>query len=288
MTWPGSVDFHRVVTREQVRRVRADIAPSRSGPANKAVAVVAAQEQIVGNIELSRARVLRPDAESHVLEPAVAYRQIRRARKLLLAGEHRHVGIAEGDAVEDVVGRADDIEQHVIARAVENDLAVARGFDRDRLFGGALQGQIECAIEGRSQRIDVIEAFRPVQAGVNQQRIARLRLPLPNDAPVAEPGAVIGFQNAGECRFLARAFMLGRVNVQRAPAGIGLRFRTCAQLQGSRRLARCAVRIGERQTDVVFRAGLQIQNRSGETVRDDVFQVLAVPANLLATDAEER
>src|SRR6476661_3023801 len=82
VAWP--VNFDRIVAGEQVRRIRADITPPRPRPADQPIAVQPAQEQIVGNVEFSRTRVLRPDAESHVLESAIPDSQIGGTSKLLL------------------------------------------------------------------------------------------------------------------------------------------------------------------------------------------------------------
>ena len=54
------------------------------------------------------------------------------------------------------------------------------------------------AVEGRHHRVDVVQPLGFVEAGVDQDRVARLSPALPDDAPVAEAGAVVGLQEAGE------------------------------------------------------------------------------------------
>src|SRR5438046_1993364 len=76
--------------------------------------------------------------------------------------------------------------------------------------------------------------------------------------------------------------------MQDAAAGVRLRLRTRAQFEAGGGLPGRAVRVGKRQPDVVFGAGLQIQDRSRETGWYEVLQVFPVAANLFAADAEER
>ena len=112
--------------------------------------------------------------------------------------------------------RRHDVEQPVIAGAVEDDFAVAGRLDGDRLLRRAFERQGHGAVEGRHQRIDVVQAIGFVESGVDQDRIARPGSPFPNDAPVAQSGAVIGLQQAGETRFMSLALVVGRIDVERA------------------------------------------------------------------------
>ena len=75
-----AVDLDGVVARQRVRAVRAGAGPQRAGPADQAEAIVAAEEEVVGDVEVARAGVLGPDAEADVLEAAVLDRQADRAR----------------------------------------------------------------------------------------------------------------------------------------------------------------------------------------------------------------
>ena len=82
----GPVDLDRVVAGEQVRAVRPGAGPQRPGPADQPEAIVAAEEQVVGDVEVARARVLGPDAEADLLEPAVLDRQRHGTGHVLAAG----------------------------------------------------------------------------------------------------------------------------------------------------------------------------------------------------------
>jgi hypothetical protein len=101
--------------------------------------IFAAEEEIVGDEEVSRAGILRPHAYADVFEAAVAHGESDGAHHFLLAGEDSYFGVAEGETFEDVVLTGDNVEELVISRAVENCFAVARAFDGDRLLGRALQ-----------------------------------------------------------------------------------------------------------------------------------------------------
>ena len=64
--------------------------------------------------------------------------------------------------------------------------------------GNGYYDVLDGAVEGRAQRIDVIQAIGLVQAGVNQDHVAGLRLALVDFVPVAESGAVVGGVQANE------------------------------------------------------------------------------------------
>ena len=49
----GTVDFDGVIALEQVRAVGSGAGPERTGPADESEAVIAAQEQIIGNLKLA-------------------------------------------------------------------------------------------------------------------------------------------------------------------------------------------------------------------------------------------
>jgi len=101
-------------------------------------------------------RVLRPDAESDIFEAAIADGEVGGAGELLFPGQHRHVGIAEGEAIEDMVGRSDDVEKDVVAGAVEDRPHHHGRFDCDWPVGGSFQGQIERSVKRRGQRVDIM------------------------------------------------------------------------------------------------------------------------------------
>ena len=107
-------------------------------PTDEAHLVFAAEEEIVGDEEVAGIGVFGPHAGADVLEAAVADREGDRAHHFLLAGEEGNLGVAEGQAFEDVVVRGHDVEELVVARAVKDRLAVAGAFDGDGLLGRAL------------------------------------------------------------------------------------------------------------------------------------------------------
>ncbi len=132
----GAVDLDGVVAEHLVRAVGADRAPQGAGPADEEIALLgAAEEDVVGDVEVGRAGVLGPDAEADVLEAAVLDGEADGAELFLAAGEDADVGVADGDAVEDVIGGGHHVKHVVVAGAVEDDLAVAGGLDGDGLVG---------------------------------------------------------------------------------------------------------------------------------------------------------
>ena len=126
-------------------------------PTDEAHLVFAAQEEIVGDEEVARIGVLRPDAHADVFEAAVADCEGDRAHHFLFARKDRDLRIAERQAFEDVVLRGHHVEELVIARAVEDCLSVARAFDGDGLLRRAFQGKRPRPGEWRAERVDVVQ-----------------------------------------------------------------------------------------------------------------------------------
>ena len=83
-----------------------------------------------------------------------------------------------------------------------------------------------------------------------------LRAALPNDAPIAEPGAVVGLEDAGEAGLDSLAFVIGRVDVEGAAFVGRLGFGAGCDLDGVGGLAGGAVGVGELEPAFVFGAGL--------------------------------
>ena len=136
MPWP--VDLDRVIAREQVGAVGPCAGPHRSCPPDQPEAVIAAEKQVVRNVEVTGAGILGPYSESDLLKAAVLDRQSYRAEHLLLAGEDGHIGVANRQSLEDVIPRRHDVEQPVIAGPVEDHLPIAGRLDRDRLLSAFL------------------------------------------------------------------------------------------------------------------------------------------------------
>src|SRR4030095_2979582 len=107
-----------VIALEQVRAVGSGAGPEGTRPADESEAVVAAQEEIIGNVKLARAGIFGADAEANILKPAVLDGQPDRSQDLLLSGKDGNVGVAESDAFDDVPGRGHDIDQAGVAGAV--------------------------------------------------------------------------------------------------------------------------------------------------------------------------
>ena len=207
---------------------------------------------------------------------------------LLAAGQHADVGVADRQPVEDVMARARHVEEHVVAGAVEDHLAIAGGHDRDRPIGGAVERQAERPVERRHLRIDVVQPLRPVQSGVHDDGVAGLRRPLVHDAPVAEPGAVVGVQQAGEAGLLFRPLVIGRIDVERAAAREPLRLDARPGAHGHGPLPVDAVGIGEDEAALVLRSGLEPEDAAGEAVRHGVVEMLAPPVDLFPADPHQR
>src|SRR5262249_18370229 len=219
-----AVNFNGIVAGEQVRtvsgygpRVAARLALG-AAPSEQAKAVVATQEEIVGDVESARARILCPHSKTDVLEATILHREADRAENFFLAGENSNVRVSKGEAVEDVIPRRHHVEEPMIAIAVDNHLPIAGSLDRDGLVGRAFQREGTGPIEWRHHRIDVIKAFGFIATGMEQENVTRLRAAFPDDRPVTQTGAVVGLQNAREARFLARAEIVRRVNMQSTAA----------------------------------------------------------------------
>ena len=71
------------------------------------------------------------------------------AGDILEAGQKGEIGVADGQAFEVVVVGGHHVEEVEISIAVEDRLAVARGFDDDRLFRRAALRQVISAVGGR-------------------------------------------------------------------------------------------------------------------------------------------
>ena len=95
-------------------------------------------------------------------------------------------------SLENMIVRRHDIEEAKAAGTIEDRFAVSGAANHDRLLGRSFQGENIGAIERYSQRIDIIQTVALVQAGVNQDDVAGLRLALVDFVPVAETGAIVG------------------------------------------------------------------------------------------------
>ena len=78
--------------------------------------------------------------------------------------------------------------------------------------------------ERRAQRIDIVQTFRTVEPGMDEDRVAGLGLVHPDRRPVTAALAVVGGLDADKTGLLPWAFMVGGIDVEDAPSRVGFRF----------------------------------------------------------------
>jgi hypothetical protein len=123
---------------------------------------------------------------------------------------------------------------------------------------------------------------------MQKQRIAGLGSPLPDHRPVAEARTIISIQNPSEARLLARPKIVGRIDMKRAAAFIGLGLGSGLYLHRVCSLACNTVGVCHDKVALVFSTWLEVEDRAGEALRDGVIEVLSAPVHVLTTDANER
>ena len=130
---------------------------------------------------------------------------------------------------------------------------------------------------GRHHGVDVIEAFGAVEAGVDQDGVAGLRSAFPDNAPIAEAGAVVGLEDAGEAGFLAIALVVGGINVEGA-AGLWRAGARCGCVTLTVWVVWPEAPSGSVscETAFVLGAGNEIEDGSSEAMGDGVVEVFAV------------
>ena len=126
-----------------------------------------------------------------------------------------------------------DVEQVEVAAPVDDDLAIARRLDHDRLLRRAVGGEVVGPFE-RRRRVDgrlvgvELVSIR-VGAGVNQHRVAGLHARPSARCGVAGAAViVVGAHDAGERRFGLRTGVADRIDVIHLAALGRLRFGTRA------------------------------------------------------------
>ena len=283
------VHLDGVVAADLMGAVRAGAAPQRSRPPHEQVPLLgAAEEDVVGNVEVARTRVLGPDSEPDVLEAAVPDREPGSPGDILESSEYGYVRVAEREAVEDVMGRGGDIEEPVVAGSVEHDIAIAGGANRDRSLWRRLDGEPVRAVERRHHRIDVVQPVVPVKAGVHQDGVAGLHGAFPHDAPVAEAGSVVGLQQAREVGLQLLALVIRGIDVPDLPSFERLRLGPGRDADGLDGLAGRTVRIAQLEAAFVLRALLEVQDAAGKAVRNGVVEVFPLAEDTLAADPDQR
>ena len=121
--------------------------------------------------------------------------------------------------------------------------------------GVPFSGEDVGAVEGRAQRIDIVQAVGLVQAGVDQDDVAGLRFALVDLVPVAEAGAVVRGLQAGEGGLLLLALPSRRDR----RAACGRRRRLSARRAFA--LWRSGRPVPSRRPDPSWSAGLRIRCR---------------------------
>ena len=229
--------------------------------------------------------------DADLVERRVLDGETHGAGDALLAGLDGHVGVAERDSFEVRVIRAHDVEQHVVAVAVEDDFAVAGGLDRDRPLGRAVLRQIERAVPRRAAaravlRADLVAVAEPVEvlvlAGVHENRVAGLHARRGRAAPVAaERVLVVRGEQPCERRLLLRPRVAERIDVIGRAAGVGLRLCPCAHVDDALRVTADAVGVGEREAHLVLGVLGELEDAACEHVRRRVIERLDVEGALV-------
>jgi len=125
------------------------IHPGRDAiPGEHRIEPLAAQHVVVGNVEVARTRPVRVHGRADVRELRTLHREPHRAGDVLHARFDGYARIAEGDAFEVVVLAAHEVEEHRVAVAVEDHLAIAGRNDRNGLLRSAFLRQIVGAVPG--------------------------------------------------------------------------------------------------------------------------------------------
>ncbi|MEO8255879.1 MAG: hypothetical protein ABI868_00900 [Acidobacteriota bacterium] len=177
-----------------------------------------------------------------------------------------------------VVGRG-QIEQHCVAAAIEDDVAVPRALDDDGFVRRAVGGEIKRAVEQSRVRPRVAPPILSIRPGVNQDDIARLhtRLKRIDEIGAVRAGVVRRHQGV-EARLQLRAGVIARIHVINRTARRGFRDRSRAgrdrSLDG--RSARRRVRVRQPQPNVIRRVGFEVEHAAREHVRRHVMKGCAL------------
>ena len=185
------------------------------------------------------------------------------------------------------MGGGADVEQAVVARAVENRLAVAGGADDDRFLASGLDRQPVRAVEGRHHRIDIVQAVVAVESRVNHDGVSGPYGALPDHVPVPEAGAVICLQQAREVGFQLLAFVIRRIDVPNAAALVGPRLIPRADRDGSLGFSGRSVGVAQNEPAFVLGVRLDVEDAACETVRDFILQMFAPAEDALAADPRQ-
>src|SRR5215467_7819761 len=109
--------------------------------------IVAANEIVVGDVEVARAGIVREDADIDVFKPAVLHRKPLGAHDELRAGPDADIRIPDGNSLKVVVIGALDVEQVKVAVAIKYYLSVTRRLDHDRFLWRAAGCEVISSLE---------------------------------------------------------------------------------------------------------------------------------------------
>ncbi len=236
-----------------------------------------ADEHVVGDVEILGAGPLVLHDAPDLLRAGSNQREAAGASDVLPAQQERDARVPNRDALEVVVVRGHQVEDVVVAVAVEDHLAVARALDHDRLVGRAARGEVIRAIEWRAigsrVRIEprIVEARVLVDTGVHENRVARLHARRIGDRVIGliRP-QIISTHQAVERRLLHLTFIAGRINVidvaARSRRRHLARMHRHVLFDGAAR----AIRIAQHETAFVIGIRLEIEHAAGKHVRRGV------------------
>ncbi len=248
------------------------------------ILVLAAQNDIVGDVEVARAAVLGVDRAPHVLEPAVAHHQAVAAVGIPQARQDSHLAVSDGEVLDVIVVGEHGVEQTVHPAAVENGLAVARAADDDGFFRRTARGELVCAVKMQPQRLIVGQTVGFIGPRVDEDNVSGLH---PRAVPETFPGAVIGFRDAHAGRFLFVPLVLGGIYVEGTAPGEGFRLGTGGHRCQVRRLPLHPVGIAQGEPALVRSARFQVEEAPREHVRGGVIDLHRFEHHFLAIQSQE-
>src|SRR5690606_35732064 len=107
-------------------------------PAEQLIGGVPADEHIVGDVEILRSRPVVLHATAHILDARAQQREAAGPADVLVAEQEADLGVPDRYAFETSIIGGHEVEEIVIAAAIEDHLPVARRPDGDGLLRRAL------------------------------------------------------------------------------------------------------------------------------------------------------
>ena len=225
-----AIDLHRIFGCQQRREFAVLLPEGITNPAGDAGGIVAAQEDIVGDVVILRFRPVFAHHAADIAGAAIDQGEAVGAGDVLDAQQEADIGVFDVDAVEIIVVGGQQVEEGVIAVAVEHHLAVARRLDDDGFVGRAAGGQVIGTVKRRPigfhrlVEAAINEALVFIGAGMDQDNVARLDPRREDIVVVAFIGAfIIGGQQTDELVRLQRRFMAEGIDMIDVAAAGGSR-----------------------------------------------------------------